>query len=396
MRYRCIYTTGSTNVMTGKSQPPDNCIAKGCKGEFERIKLLPDCFTTKSGLNLGEFRRRRQELREGKAKRKPRLTMIDDDASIARAIRRVFKKDCDMPGDAHATVSKDDAIALIREQSPDIIVCDKNFGAKGDHLEVLSFAKKSGARVILFSASVEQGDYSVSGMAFDAIVAKPDWEGLKRAVSRLAGSARDDAVPRLVDASEGKATMTIMDPAALARGGAAPDSHRVMERANTLPSISVVLGKRPESAPPVITELATAETSPSEAAGARAQQQKKKKLLIIEDELDLVDALAPMMEALCDVPDNNPNSLSLEDAKRLVEEHDPDIIISDMKFDINNPDAYHELLDFAKGRNPDVKVILWSCTVQPDEHGSGTHAYDGMFGKADYAGLILAVKKFSG
>ena len=40
----CVFKNGSTDRETGKSGLPEKCKAKGCKGEFDAAKPVPDKF----------------------------------------------------------------------------------------------------------------------------------------------------------------------------------------------------------------------------------------------------------------------------------------------------------------------------------------------------------------
>ena len=49
--YKCTFATGSSNKESGKAEPPQSCLARGCSGVFSRE--LPACETFRNLLDLG-------------------------------------------------------------------------------------------------------------------------------------------------------------------------------------------------------------------------------------------------------------------------------------------------------------------------------------------------------
>jgi DNA-binding NtrC family response regulator len=110
---------------------------------------------------------------------------------------------------------------------------------------------------------------------------------------------------------------------------------------------------------------------------------KKAKVLIIDDEGNMIIALRAALGGLCEMP-NVPPVCKLADALGLVDAHSPDVIVSDKRFDPQNPAAHLELLDYAKGKNPKTIVILHSADITANDCGSDRHSFDDFLDKGMY------------
>jgi CheY-like chemotaxis protein len=202
---------------------------------------------------------------KGPVVKRSKVVVVDDEATIVRAVRRALKDSCDIPAANEAVDSLEAAFLLVKGHSPDIVISDKDFcHDKRAHAKLLVEIKTMlpETKVILFSGSVTDADYKVEGAAFDAIVEKPDIKILKSAVLRFSGVPVDDAVPVPVDAQ------TERDDLPVTRDPTMPlaDSATVEKpRTSSLPTISVRLTPPKAASQPVQAELATAETSPAPA-----------------------------------------------------------------------------------------------------------------------------------
>src|SRR5271157_3842295 len=73
---------------------------------------------------------------------------------------------------------------------------------------------------------------------------------------------------------------------------------------------------------------------------------KRAKVVFIDDDIVSIRAGEMRVGHICEVPKGIRPVASLEAAKRLVDEHEPDIVVSDKLFDERNPDACYELLAY--------------------------------------------------
>ena len=103
------------------------------------------------------------------------------------------------------------------------------------------------------------------------------------------------------------------------------------------------------------------------------QTQTKKKVVIVDDEPMLVKAVSRALAQSkeLEIPANISHVCSLEGAKKSVDEHKPDIIISDKEFDMNNRNAHLELLAYVRKQHPLAKVILHTSYVEENELNAG-------------------------
>jgi len=325
MKYRCLYRTASTSFTTGKKELPPNCIARGCRGEFDRIKEMLVCFTAESGNPIGIMRWRKDRERALSRRGIPKATYIDSQANMIKMGSQLLGGICEFPEQIPAVAKLEEAICLIRSEKPDIVIIDW-YGRIGrdERVELLEAIKNLDPKikVILYSDNYYEQECERLMVSFDGVIYK-GWD----------------------------------DPLKLKE---------------------------------VVSGLVTENLAPM-----KSQEKARKKLLIIEDNEESLNTISLLMGDICDVPDKIPTTNSLEQAKALIEQYSPDIVISDKQFDISNGNAYHELLDFIKWRDPNTKVILWSCNVGTEDNSSAKHSYDSVFFKTEYAGLILAVKKLN-
>jgi two-component SAPR family response regulator len=103
------------------------------------------------------------------------------------------------------------------------------------------------------------------------------------------------------------------------------------------------------------------------------QVKKKARVVVIDDEQQLIQLVCRVFKRSekLDVPDEIPSMHSLSDAKSLIEQHDPDIVISDKQFDFNNRNAHLELLEFIRSNYPNAKVALHSSAIQEEDEQAG-------------------------
>ena len=125
------------------------------------------------------------------------------------------------------------------------------------------------------------------------------------------------------------------------------------------------------------------------------QIQKKKTVVIIDDEAPIARAVARMLKDNRNLEIQDAGAVaSLAEAKRLLERHKPDIVISDKQFDMNNRNAHAELLAHLKENYPDAKVILHSASITESD---GQLGYDAVVMKpvkpGDLAATVEALAK---
>jgi hypothetical protein len=124
--------------------------------------------------------------------------------------------------------------------------------------------------------------------------------------------------------------------------------------------------------------------------------RRMKKLVVIHYDPEMIALGMRMFGKTCDIPKGILRVRSLEDAKKIVDEHRPDIVLVGKRIG-NSPDGCYELLEYAKLQNPDAKVVLWSGILRGDERREGAKChYDAIVPRRDLNGIREAVGQFSG
>jgi hypothetical protein len=122
---------------------------------------------------------------------------------------------------------------------------------------------------------------------------------------------------------------------------------------------------------------------------------KRAKLVVIHGSADVACMGTRLFGEMCDVPKGLRAVTSLQEAKGMVDEHAPDIVLCGKRIDVD-PDAHYRLLEHAKGKNPDTVVILWSGGLLGTENNAGAkYKYDAMVDTTDAFTINSVVAAFS-
>jgi DNA-binding NtrC family response regulator len=124
---------------------------------------------------------------------------------------------------------------------------------------------------------------------------------------------------------------------------------------------------------------------------------RRPKLVIINDDPRMIRLLRTELEGICDIPEKNTYVTCLKEAKKLVDTHRPDIVLTSSRVD-SVQGAHYELLDYIKGQNPATKVVLWSNGLPGEEYreGEDRNQYDAIVNRKDEGVLKGIIKRLSG
>jgi DNA-binding NarL/FixJ family response regulator len=92
----------------------------------------------------------------------------------------------------------------------------------------------------------------------------------------------------------------------------------------------------------------------------------RKTLIIIERDRNALTVLSCGLSRITDMPKGLKPVSSLADALALVEEHRPDIVVCDERFDHRDKDAAHKVLARARKMNRGAIVILYATSLALD------------------------------
>jgi hypothetical protein len=99
------------------------------------------------------------------------------------------------------------------------------------------------------------------------------------------------------------------------------------------------------------------------------------KMLVIDAKPGMASLGRNLFGNICDIP-SIPRAMGLDAAKELVDGHMPAILLCGEGIEAGHPEADRELLDYAKGKRPGMKVILWYDDLVGG-HGNGIrHLYN--------------------
>ena len=217
---------------------------------------------------------------KGPAQRMARVVVISGEQATVDSISGALKELCEMPAGLRTVSSFPDAVGLLNEHAPQILIIHKEYVEKDPigHFKLLAVAKSPARRmkVILVCQEPDKSDSEPGGLEFDEVVIRGDIGGLKKAVARLTGDVFNDATPcMMIDAEEDKVTVVVTAGGQSQKNAATENPEAAVVRADPLPSISVRLEpSKGTASPPVAEELATAEISPAQADGASTQKKE--------------------------------------------------------------------------------------------------------------------------
>ncbi len=145
----------------------------------------------------------------------------------------------------------------------------------------------------------------------------------------------------------------------------------------------------PSSAPePKPTALGPKENGPS---------GKRMKLVIIDCDPEMVRLGRNLLGETCDIPSIARVS-SLEEAKKIVDEQKPDVVIMGKRID-DRQDAWRDLLAHirSKGQVPGAKVVLWSNGLTGGENMErARYRFDAVVHSTDIEELVGLVEFYRG
>lgn len=107
--------------------------------------------------------------------KKAKLIILDDERNYVMIMSAILSKVCHVPPKLPIVRSFEQAAALVETHEPDIVICDRNFGEKDDHFNVLHLVKTRNfdAKVILFTGYPQREDrHGINGFSFDDILQK--------------------------------------------------------------------------------------------------------------------------------------------------------------------------------------------------------------------------------
>jgi hypothetical protein len=217
---------------------------------------------------------------KGPAQRMARVLVISGEQATVDSISGALKELCEMPAGPRTVSSFLGAVGLLNEHNPKILILHKGYVEKDPmaHFKLLNIAKSPSIRamVILVRQEPDTSDSEPGGVQFDEFVVSGDIGGLRKAVARLTDEIFNDGTPCLmIDANEDKNTVVVTDAGQSQKGAATEKPEATLEKADPLPSISVKFEiSKGNAPPPVADELATAETSPSEAPDPEAKKKE--------------------------------------------------------------------------------------------------------------------------
>jgi len=121
--------------------------------------------------------------------RKPVLLVVDRYKGIAECVERMLGNSCDLPRDTRPVSDFGQAVRLLYEYRPDIVLSEKAFdlAIPDSCRELLVTVKRHNpnAKMIIYSTVVGEEEQGKGGFSFDAVVLKGDVLGLKEAVRFL-------------------------------------------------------------------------------------------------------------------------------------------------------------------------------------------------------------------
>jgi len=127
---------------------------------------------------------------------------------------------------------------------------------------------------------------------------------------------------------------------------------------------------------------------PKQPAPLHEVLRKSRKLLIIDDQPNVVKVLSLTLGGMFDIPKGLGHVDSLAQAMALIDAHNPDVLISDKRFDMKDGNAHLKLLDYAKSKNPKAIVILFSAHIGVEDCGSEGSSFDQVVDKGQPERLI--------
>ena len=191
MKYRCLYYQASTNSETGKGELPQNCVARRCRGEFDRIKDLLVCYTAESGNPIGVMRWRKDRERALFRRGIAMAIYVDSETSTIKMGKRMLRGVCEVPDAIPVVTTREEANNLIRSYKPDIVIIDwYERNGPDERIPLLEDIKglDPKIKVVLHSDYFKKEECERLGVCFDGVINK-GWDEnskLKDVVSKLA------------------------------------------------------------------------------------------------------------------------------------------------------------------------------------------------------------------
>jgi len=238
--------------------------------------------------------------------RKARLVIIDHRDDMLKSIGAALGGICEIPPGLTPINSVAGATRSILKENPDMVLIARNFDPEDPNaymrLLVAVKDKNPKAKVILHSEDEED----VRG--FDAVIQEGVMEILVSLMKRYA-SGEDDRIPRHIEEE--------------------------------------ITGR-------VVKKIGSDEWE----AICPTNVERKARLLVIDNASNVVNAVSTYLSGICIVSEGTPAAKSFDEAKKLVDEQSPDIIVVYDNFDNNEKTTPTSVGEYIKALKPGASVIL--------------------------------------
>jgi len=238
--------------------------------------------------------------------RKARLVIIDHREDMLGSISAALGGICEIPPGLTLINSLAGAMRSILKESPDMVMIARNFDPEdpNGNMKLLVAVKDNNPRAKVILLSEDEDDAS----GFDAVVQEGATETLVSLVKRFASGEDEGIVQHIDDAITGR----------------------------------------------VVPKIGSDEWE----AICPTNVERKARLLVIDNASNVVNAVSTYLSGICIVSEGTPAAKSFEEAKRLVDEQKPDIVMVYDNFDRSDRMATTTICEYVKTLKPGASVIL--------------------------------------